>query len=122
MDGGYPPPPAQIRTCRITAYGSCLGYVTRRTAPPDVGACCGQAPWKRRKEVAADLRRIYTATTAEEAQLMLGEFEDRWDAQDCPLGSPSAGTGSGSFRSLTTRLKSVRSSTPPTPSSRSIWA
>ena len=31
--------------------------------------------WKRRKEVAADLRRIYTAATAEEAELMLGEFE-----------------------------------------------
>jgi len=24
-DGGYPPPPAQIRTCGTTAYGSCLG-------------------------------------------------------------------------------------------------
>ena len=23
-DGGYPPPPAQIRTSGITAYGSCL--------------------------------------------------------------------------------------------------
>ena len=42
-DGGYPPPPAQIRTCRITAYGSCLRYVTRRTAPQGVGACCGRA-------------------------------------------------------------------------------
>lgn len=28
-DGSYLPPPAQIRTCRTTAYGSCLGYVTR---------------------------------------------------------------------------------------------
>ena len=24
MDGGCPPPPAQIRTCGTTAYGSCL--------------------------------------------------------------------------------------------------
>lgn len=24
-DSGYPPPPAQIRTCGTTAYGSCLG-------------------------------------------------------------------------------------------------
>jgi IS5 family transposase len=24
-DGGYPPPPAQIRTSGTTAYGSCLG-------------------------------------------------------------------------------------------------
>ncbi|MFO1211377.1 MAG: transposase [Paenacidovorax caeni] len=36
---------------------------------------------KRRKEVAADLRRIYTAATAEEAELMLAELEARWDAE-----------------------------------------
>ena len=28
-DGSYLPPPAQIRTCGTTAYGSCLGCVTR---------------------------------------------------------------------------------------------
>jgi putative transposase len=42
--------------------------------------------WKRRKEVAGDLRRIYTAATAEEAELMLGEFEARWDAEYLPIG------------------------------------
>ena len=42
--------------------------------------------WKRRKEVAADLRRIYTAATVEEAELMLGEFEDRWDGEYLPIG------------------------------------
>lgn len=31
--------------------------------------------WKRRKEVAGDLRRIYMAATTEEAEVMLGEFE-----------------------------------------------
>ena len=41
--------------------------------------------WKRRKEVAADLRRIYTAATAQEAELMLCEFEQRWDAQYPPI-------------------------------------
>ena len=25
-DDGYPPPPAQIRTCRIAAYGSCIRW------------------------------------------------------------------------------------------------
>lgn len=25
-NGSHLPPPAQIRTCRITAYGSCLGF------------------------------------------------------------------------------------------------
>ena len=33
-DGSYLPPPAQIRTCGTTAYGSCLGFVTR-SVPPD---------------------------------------------------------------------------------------
>lgn len=42
--------------------------------------------WKRRKEVAADLRRIYTAATVEEAELMLSEFEGRWDAEYLPIG------------------------------------
>ena len=40
-DGGFPPPPAQIRTCRITAYGSCLGYLTRRSVPRGAGAYSG---------------------------------------------------------------------------------
>ena len=42
--------------------------------------------WKRRKEVAADLRRIYTAATAQEAELMLSEFEQRWDTEYPPIG------------------------------------
>lgn len=35
--------------------------------------------WKERKQVAADLRRIYTATTVEQAEMALGEFELKWD-------------------------------------------
>lgn len=42
--------------------------------------------WKRRKEVATDLKRIYQATTADEAELRLGEFEDRWDDDYLPIG------------------------------------
>jgi putative transposase len=41
---------------------------------------------KRRKEVAADLRSIYTAATVEEAQLMLGEFDAKWDTEYLPIG------------------------------------
>ncbi len=41
--------------------------------------------WKRRAEAAADLKRIYQASTADEAELRLGEFEAKWD--DClPIG------------------------------------
>ena len=42
--------------------------------------------WKRRKDVATDLRRIYQAATAEEAELPLGEFEAKWGADYLPIG------------------------------------
>jgi putative transposase len=43
-------------------------------------------PWKIQKEVAADLRRIYTAATTDEAGIMLTEFESKWDKQYQPIG------------------------------------
>ena len=42
--------------------------------------------WKRRPEVAADLRLIYQSATAEEAELRLVEFEEKWDAEYLPIG------------------------------------
>ena len=42
--------------------------------------------WKRRPEVAADLKRIYQSATAEEAELRLGEFEAKWDNEYLPIG------------------------------------
>ena len=42
--------------------------------------------WKRRAEVAADLRRIYTAATADEAEQRLTEFETKWDGEYLPIG------------------------------------
>lgn len=42
--------------------------------------------WKRRKDVAADLRHIYQAATAQEAEQRLGEFEARWDDEYLPIG------------------------------------
>jgi len=41
--------------------------------------------WKMRKEIAADLKRIYTATTTDEAEQRLGEFEDKWDDTYLPI-------------------------------------
>jgi putative transposase len=35
--------------------------------------------WKQRKEVAADLRKIYTAATEAEAETRLAEFAEKWD-------------------------------------------
>ena len=42
--------------------------------------------WKRREEVAADLRHVYQAATAQEAELRLGEFEARRDADYLRIG------------------------------------
>ena len=63
-------PKAVMQLCIVHMVRHSLNYVS----------------WKRPKEVAADLRRIYTAATAEEAELMLGEFETRWDAEYLPIG------------------------------------
>lgn len=41
--------------------------------------------WKRRKEVASDLKRIYQSATADEAALRLEEFADRWDHEYLPI-------------------------------------
>ena len=63
-------PKAVVQLCIVHMVRHSLNYVS----------------WKRRKEVAADLRRIYTAATVEEAELMLGEFEARWDDEYLPIG------------------------------------
>lgn len=42
-------------------------------------------PWKRRKEVAADLRQIYTAATIAQAEQCLTEFETKWDGDFAPI-------------------------------------
>lgn len=41
--------------------------------------------WKQRKEVTADLRLIYTAATADEAERQLTGFEAKWDAAYAPI-------------------------------------
>lgn len=63
-------PKAVVQLCIVHMVRNSLNYVS----------------WKRRKEVAADLRRIYTSTTAEEAELRLGEFESEWDSEYLPIG------------------------------------
>ena len=42
--------------------------------------------WKERKKVASDLRQIYQAATAEEAEQRLEEFEQRWDEKYAVIG------------------------------------
>jgi putative transposase len=55
-------PKAQIQTCIVHLIRASLNYVS----------------WKERKTVAADLKPIYRAPTAEAAEAALVEFRERW--------------------------------------------
>jgi putative transposase len=56
-------PNTQVQLCIVHMVRHSLTYVS----------------WKQRKEVAADLRTIYQATTAEQAELHLDAFAAKWD-------------------------------------------
>jgi putative transposase len=55
-------PKAQVQLCIVHMVRASLNYVT----------------WQDRKKVVADLKPIYKAVTADEAERQLGEFEARW--------------------------------------------
>ena len=63
-------PHATVQLCIVHMVRHSLNYVS----------------WKRRAEVAADLRRIYTAATADEVEQRLTEFEAKWDGEYLPIG------------------------------------
>lgn len=56
-------PKTQIQLCIVHLVRNSLNYVS----------------WKHRKSVAADLRKIYTALNAEEAERALVDFAENWD-------------------------------------------
>jgi len=58
-------PKAQVQLCIVHMVRHSLKYVS----------------WKRRKEVATDLKTIYTAATAEQATVNLEEFSRKWDRE-----------------------------------------
>ena len=58
-------PKTQVQLCIVHLMRNSLNFVS----------------WKERKVVALDLKRIYHAATAEEAESKLAEFEARWDAK-----------------------------------------
>lgn len=62
-------PRAAVQLCVVHMVRHSLNYVS----------------WKMRKAVAADLRRIYTSAISDEAEQMLGEFEDKWDDAYLPI-------------------------------------
>jgi len=55
-------PKAQVQLCIVHMIRASLNYVT----------------WKDRKTVVADLKAIYKAATADEAERQLSEFEEKW--------------------------------------------
>jgi len=56
-------PRTQVQLCIVHMVRNSLKYVS----------------WKQRKEVATDLKTIYQASTAEQAEMHLTEFEAKWD-------------------------------------------
>lgn len=42
---------------------------------------CKYVSWKDRKELCADLKRIYGAATVEQAEMALRDFSDKWDSK-----------------------------------------
>jgi len=58
-------PQTQVQLCIIHLLRNSLNYVS----------------WKQRKEVASDLREIYTATTVELAELALSLVEEKWSSR-----------------------------------------
>src|SRR3954470_19569257 len=63
-------PQAQVQLCIVHLVRNSLQFVN----------------WKERKQVAADLRQIYQAATAEAAEQCLTAFEQQWDAQYATIG------------------------------------
>jgi putative transposase len=55
-------PKSQVQLCIVHLVRASINYVT----------------WQDRKKVVADLKRIYRAVTADEAERQLGEFEAKW--------------------------------------------
>lgn len=56
-------PATQVQLCIVHMVRNSLRFVS----------------WKQRKEVAADLKRIYQSATAEQAEMELTAFETKWD-------------------------------------------
>jgi len=63
-------PKTQVQLCIVHLVRNSLQFVN----------------WKERKLVAADLRQIYQAATAEAAEQHLTEFEQKWDVQYATIG------------------------------------
>lgn len=62
-------PKATVQLCIVHLVRYSMNYVS----------------WKLREQVATDLKRIYQSVTAEDAELRLAEFEEKWDKTHPPI-------------------------------------
>jgi len=62
-------PKTAVQLCIVHMVRNSLNYVS----------------WKLRKEIALDLRAIYAASTVEDAELRMAEFEDKWGEAYPPI-------------------------------------
>jgi len=63
-------PETQVQLCIVHMVRHSLNYVS----------------WKQRKEVAVDLKTIYSASTLEDAEFNLEQFETKWNASHAAIG------------------------------------
>jgi putative transposase len=63
-------PKTDVQLCIVHLVRHSLNYVS----------------WKQRKQVAEDLKAIYSAATVEDAERQLTAFEQTWDATHAPIG------------------------------------
>jgi len=107
IDGHKGFPEAISAVCPDCEIQTCIVHLIR-TSP----SFCG---WKERKSVATELKRIYSAETAELAAKRLEDFErGPLGKRFRPSSSVGAGCGSKSFLFSPIRRKSEKSFTPPT--------
>jgi transposase-like protein len=69
-------PEATVQTCIVHLIRHSMNFVRRENSAPRCFLIL--LTWKDRRMVAADLRPIYEAPTAEEAARQLDAFEDKW--------------------------------------------
>ena len=63
-------PKAAVQLCIVHLVGNSLNFVS----------------WKMQKEIATDLKRIYTSATADLAEQRLSDFERKWDHDYASIG------------------------------------
>ena len=96
-------PQAWVQTCLVHLVRSSLRFV----------------PYKDKRKVAADLKKIYTAVDRDHAESALERFAETWDGKYPMISASSMRTGNRSSISWPSRPTSAAPSTPRTRSRRS---